>query len=199
MAEPSPMSRPREKAMNDQMMPVEQNCELFDPPSQRYASKDSRSIAVSIDFQGNEGSMRPTNVAERKRSLFKPSGFTGLRRFDTIVKNFDTVIKVPNIHESLHNIESDQPKEGISDSNQEFLSFFEELETARFSHHDIQTEKRQMYKFLAQLVSEAIAKFPVNVDIKIVNSFIYRQKLFNEFKAIFELMSCDKCNPSLAE
>jgi hypothetical protein len=57
--------------------------------------------------------------------------------------------------------------------------------------------KRKRYKFLAILVKFAIERFPKNVDLKIVNAFLYKAKLRNDFKAIFELMNCELCNPSI--
>lgn len=50
---------------------------------------------------------------------------------------------------------------------------------------------------MAVLVRNAIIKFPKSVDLRIINAFIQKSKLRNEFKAIFELMNCGLCNPSL--
>jgi hypothetical protein len=46
------------------------------------------------------------------------------------------------------------------------------------------------------LVRAAIEKFPKNIDLKIINAFIYKAKILNGFKAIFELMNCELCDPS---
>jgi hypothetical protein len=62
---------------------------------------------------------------------------------------------------------------------------------------DLKKLQRRRYKFLSILVRDAIAKFPKNIDLRIINAFIQKSKLKNEFKAIFELMNCELCNPSL--
>ena len=41
-----------------------------------------------------------------------------------------------------------------------------------------------------------IEKFPKNIDLKIVNAFIQKSKLLNGFKAVFELMNSELCDPS---
>ena len=39
--------------------------------------------------------------------------------------------------------------------------------------------------------------FFVNVDLKVINAFVFKNKLMNEFKAVFELMTCELCDPTL--
>lgn len=40
-------------------------------------------------------------------------------------------------------------------------------------------------------MQDAIDIYPKNVDLKLASSFIYKSKLDNEFKAVFELMNCE--------
>lgn len=56
---------------------------------------------------------------------------------------------------------------------------------------------KKTYKFLSILIKEAITKFPKNIDLRMVNAFVFKNKLLNEFKAVFELMNCSNFNPSL--
>jgi hypothetical protein len=37
------------------------------------------------------------------------------------------------------------------------------------------------------------------VDLKIINAYIQKSKLNNEFKAIFEMMNCELCSPNIHE
>ena len=59
--------------------------------------------------------------------------------------------------------------------------------------------KKKWYKMLAIFIREAIDRFPKNIDLKIINAFIQKQKLNNEFKAIFEMMNCEQCDPTIYE
>jgi hypothetical protein len=59
--------------------------------------------------------------------------------------------------------------------------------------------KKQWYRLLSILIKEAIDKFPKHVDLKIINAFIQKSKLNNEFKAIFEMMNCELCSPNIHE
>ena len=56
---------------------------------------------------------------------------------------------------------------------------------------------RKTYKFFSLLIKDAIKKFPKNIDLRMINAFVFKNKLFNEFKAVFELMNCENFNPSL--
>lgn len=49
------------------------------------------------------------------------------------------------------------------------------------------------------MVRDSIAKFPNHIDIRIINAFIQKDKLNNEFKAIFEIMNCELCSPTIYE
>jgi len=51
--------------------------------------------------------------------------------------------------------------------------------------------------FLSCLINEAIERHPKRVNLMILSSFIHRAKLKNEFKAIFEIMNCELCDPNL--
>jgi hypothetical protein len=46
---------------------------------------------------------------------------------------------------------------------------------------------------------EQIEKFPKHIDLRIINAFVQKSKLNNEFKAIFEMMNCELCDPSIFE
>ena len=65
--------------------------------------------------------------------------------------------------------------------------------------YSAKTLQKQLYKFLAHEVSEGIAKFPRNIDLKLMSAHIQVKKLGNLFKAVFELMKCQQCNPSLQQ
>ena len=51
--------------------------------------------------------------------------------------------------------------------------------------------KRQWFKYLSIIIKEAITRFPKFVDLRILNAYIQKDKLKNEFKAIFEMMDCE--------
>ncbi len=55
------------------------------------------------------------------------------------------------------------------------------------------------YRMITIFIIEAIEKFPKNIDLRVINAFIQKNKLSNEFKAIFEMMKSELCNPSLYE
>jgi len=50
---------------------------------------------------------------------------------------------------------------------------------------------------LTIFISEAIGRFPKSIDIRVINAFVEKSKLDNEFKAIFEMMNCELCDPSI--
>ena len=62
---------------------------------------------------------------------------------------------------------------------------------------DKKSVMRKTYKFFSLLIKDAINKFPKNIDLRMINAFVFKNKLFNEFKAVFELMNCENFNPSL--
>lgn len=79
----------------------------------------------------------------------------------------------------------------MNELNAEF-DFREQINTAK--------SLKYLYRFLGQLIQDAVNHFPKSVDLKLLISFVQRTKLHNEFKAIFELMSCElSCDPSLNE
>jgi hypothetical protein len=49
------------------------------------------------------------------------------------------------------------------------------------------------------MIKDAIEKYPKCIDIRVINAFIQKSKLQNEFKAIFEMMNCELCNPTIFE
>jgi hypothetical protein len=54
-------------------------------------------------------------------------------------------------------------------------------------------------QLLALYITDAIQRFPKNIDIRVINAFIQKTKLNNEFKAIFEMMKCELADPSIYE
>jgi hypothetical protein len=87
---------------------------------------------------------------------------------------------------------------GIAKSMMIMVEFFRVEDSDDTANHlDFAYYQRKRYKFLSILVKDAIEKFPKNVDLRIINAFIFKNKLHNEFKAIFELMNCELCSPSL--
>ena len=67
------------------------------------------------------------------------------------------------------------------------------------SYIDPKKLKTKWYKLLSIFIKDSIEKFPKHVDLKIINAFIQKSKLNNEFKAIFEMMNCELCNPTVYE
>ena len=75
----------------------------------------------------------------------------------------------------------------------------EQLNQIYQSTADSQKIKKKWYRLLAIEIKDAIDLFPKHVDLKIINAYIQKSKLNNEFKAIFEMMNCELCNPSIHE
>ena len=59
--------------------------------------------------------------------------------------------------------------------------------------------KKQWYKLISIFIKESIDKFPKNIDLRVINAFIQKSKLKNDFKAIFEMMNCESCHPTVYE
>ncbi len=59
--------------------------------------------------------------------------------------------------------------------------------------------KKQWYKLLSIFIGDAITRFPKNIDLKVINAFVQKSKLNNDFKAIFEMMKCEQCDPTIYE
>jgi hypothetical protein len=55
------------------------------------------------------------------------------------------------------------------------------------------------YKFLSMYITEGIDRFPNSIDLRIINAFVQKSKLANEFKAIFEMMRCELASPTIYE
>jgi hypothetical protein len=72
-----------------------------------------------------------------------------------------------------------------------------QLSSSSAGHHTKEKLTRKFYKFMSILIKEAISRFPKNIDLKIINAFVFKNKLKNEFKAVFELMNCEVCSPTL--
>lgn len=47
------------------------------------------------------------------------------------------------------------------------------------------------------MIKDVIEFYPKEIDLRIVGAEVYLTKLKNEFKAIFELMSCELYSPSI--
>ncbi len=70
---------------------------------------------------------------------------------------------------------------------------------AQKSLQDPAQRRTNWYRLLTIFIIEAIEKFPKNIDLKVINAYIQKNKLSNEFKAIFEMMKSELCHPSLYE
>lgn len=73
------------------------------------------------------------------------------------------------------------------------------MEQMQSNFYDQTKIKRQWYKLLSIFIREAIVRFPKNIDLKVINAFVQKSKLNNDFKAIFEMMNCEQCNPTIYE
>lgn len=49
------------------------------------------------------------------------------------------------------------------------------------------------------LIREAIERFPKCIDLRIINAYVQKEQLGNEFKAIFEMMNSELCDPTIFE
>jgi hypothetical protein len=52
---------------------------------------------------------------------------------------------------------------------------------------------------LSIFIGEAIARYPKNIDLRVINAYVQKSKLKNDFKAIFEMMNCELCSPTIYE
>jgi hypothetical protein len=59
--------------------------------------------------------------------------------------------------------------------------------------------KKYWYKLLTIFIKESIDKFPKNIDLRVINAYVQKSKLNNDFKAIFEMMNCELCDPTIYE
>jgi hypothetical protein len=59
--------------------------------------------------------------------------------------------------------------------------------------------KNTFYRYLKIQLNQALAKNPKNVTLKLLLAQLLRQKLRNQFKAIFELISCETQNLSFSK
>ena len=71
-----------------------------------------------------------------------------------------------------------------------------ELEEQPEVHNRVLKNK---YRFYAIVIKEAIDRFPKSIDLRKINAYIQKTKLNNEFKAIFEMMHCELCDPNFYE
>jgi hypothetical protein len=65
-----------------------------------------------------------------------------------------------------------------------------------FSNSKLQ---KHFFKFFAILVGSVLARFPNNICLRILYSYIQKSKLNNQFKAIFEMISCERLELSILE
>lgn len=63
---------------------------------------------------------------------------------------------------------------------------------AEYTISILREEEKMRYRFLALFMDREIERIPKSVELRIHSSFIQSAKLKNEFKAIFELMKCEK-------
>lgn len=54
-----------------------------------------------------------------------------------------------------------------------------------------------LFRFLAFLIQETVYEHSTDVNLKLVLAFLTRTELKNQFKAVFELMSSEVCDPSV--
>jgi hypothetical protein len=52
---------------------------------------------------------------------------------------------------------------------------------------------------LSIYIAEGIERFPNSIDLRVINGFVQKSKLSNEFKAIFEMMRSELANPTIYE
>jgi hypothetical protein len=52
---------------------------------------------------------------------------------------------------------------------------------------------------LSIYIAEGIERFPNSIDLRIINGFVQKAKLSNEFKAIFEMMRSELASPTVYE
>lgn len=52
---------------------------------------------------------------------------------------------------------------------------------------------------MAVLIQQAIDRFPHSVDLRVIDSYVQISKLKNEFKAMFDMMNSELCQPNLFE
>ena len=64
---------------------------------------------------------------------------------------------------------------------------------------DPKKDKKKWYKLMSIFIKEAIDRFPRHIDLRVINAFVQKAKLNNEFKAIFEMMNCELCDPVVYE
>ena len=64
---------------------------------------------------------------------------------------------------------------------------------------DPQKLHTQWYRMLSIYIAEGIERFPNSIDLRIINGFVQKTKLSNEFKAIFEMMRSELASPSIYE
>ena len=62
-----------------------------------------------------------------------------------------------------------------------------------------ETFEKSWFKFLSFIIDSSIGKDSISIGLRIINSQIQRSKLGNKFKAIFDLMKCERQNPSLTQ
>lgn len=59
--------------------------------------------------------------------------------------------------------------------------------------------KRCYYELRTHYIKDAMDRYPKCIYIRIINAFVQKYKLNNEFKAIFEMMKSELCGPTKYE
>ncbi|TNV87853.1 hypothetical protein FGO68_gene5771 [Halteria grandinella] len=77
--------------------------------------------------------------------------------------------------------------------------FYQKLSSVDDSILENDKVLKNRYKQLTIIIKDAIEKYPTSIELRRINAFIQKAKLKNEFKAIFEMMNCELCNPSIYE
>jgi len=66
-------------------------------------------------------------------------------------------------------------------------------------HEDSKLEKKKWYQLVSIIIKEAIGRYPQHIGLRVINAFIQKSKLDNEFKAMFEMMNCELLKPTIFE
>ena len=59
------------------------------------------------------------------------------------------------------------------------------------------SKKKSLYLFLLIKVAEGLKKHPENIDLVLISSLIHGKHLGNLFRAMFELIECEKYKPNM--
>ncbi|TNV87907.1 hypothetical protein FGO68_gene9941 [Halteria grandinella] len=143
-------------------------------------------------------------------SLYAPQNSMGINKVANSPASPPTILKASKFKEAGKSVASlknesqnDYGSGWIYENAQRELAEYlenEDAELSRFNQQQLDDKQQKLwFLFFSLLVQEAISLHPKNIDFRILSSFIQRTKLHNEFKAIFEIMNCESCSPSLQD